>query len=883
MSDRGKAREGSGKGPRFCGALISGKGNKLVSCTTSMFLLDGHSKCYKCRGGECIDSPCVECASWSPKARYKYVREVTKAKQRKARKKLSSPSASATLSSLGVLHGGSPHAPLSTGHGSFLDQEGDDGVLLDPTGLLESVAEVASPLGKHGGLRAKTLSSDLGQSEDARFASHAPPAQEPISVPGQGSPSSVVGPSEASDNRPPPFFQQQEGGAVDGVSESAEESREPPSLGSPFPLNPQSGGPPSATPGLARAAHSAPPGFELGATAFPGGNANELFQSFLAFLGNGQAGVQASSQAPHAHSPGVSRSEPQSTVPPVSIRDSDRAPVFRTGGGVSVPSHSQPPLVRESVLPARSGHHLSDSVLRADGLTDRRGVESGGQFSGVRGVRPSMISTVSTAPVANVDPHLPLAGNSPIGSRAAGGSQWKGYSIPRVPTRQSAPMEPGPAVPRSDFDSVAVLHAPHRALPSGTAFGSVSQTVPLFSAAGAAVAEGGCPQPVSERPCSLGDMDDLANGAFFGFPSQDTAPRPHASQSGTEEDMDCDESAPGEAEQPVGFSEVLDWLYEAFPHTRPPPTVAPRDQLLNRVLRAQAVSEPRRDVKLSPTDLYGAMDDAYTKLVQGSSDGGKPMGMGHFLSPTGGFSEYYKWRDLPHMASPQTCPSDESMLFGLSPEPNSFSLSAKEFTAMEHLSRRQLLTSNFLEWMLSLVCSLLAGDSPDLSKVDRVIESLARGLNLIQKDAMMTVANFSLKRRDSVLRDLPAGVSRESRAALRSSSFLSPHLFGAEAISRAASELKSFTDRETQLRFMSSLQGGGSRPPQSAGHKRKGGNQQPHQAPKKGRQGSAAKGSQPRASGTGRAVPNPTPPPSQRSQPFRRGASGRGSRGGKRN
>ena len=181
-------------------------------------------------------------------------------------------------------------------------------------------------------------------------------------------------------------------------------------------------------------------------------------------------------------------------------------------------------------------------------------------------------------------------------------------------------------------------------------------------------------------------------------------------------------------------------------------------------------------------------------------------------------------------------------------------------------------TTVYVDWQLSLVSELLAGEEPDLTKVRRAISSLALGLNSIQMDAMKTVANFSLRRRDADLTRLPPGTSEEVRAALRSSPLLDPLLFEEGAVA----EVRAFAERQTQLQILSLRQPvvrpkvaqPGKRQSQVQAHQQK----RPRlTAPPRGRAQAQRGGNRP-------SFPAPPQAQAQR-QPFRGGASGRRARG----
>lgn len=155
---------GQDKSRRFCGAQVRSKKGKIVSCTRPMKLSDRHSKCGKCRGGDCASYPCSECAQWSPASRQAFIDNLNVPLSPSGRRK-------------------------SRKSGSFLDQEGDDGCLLDPVGLLNPLCSGASPL------------SASGQAESATLASHAPLPQVSLSDPGGDAPSAL---SVATDTPPLP-------------------------------------------------------------------------------------------------------------------------------------------------------------------------------------------------------------------------------------------------------------------------------------------------------------------------------------------------------------------------------------------------------------------------------------------------------------------------------------------------------------------------------------------------------------------------------------------------------------------------------------------------------------------------------------------------------
>ena len=230
----------------------------------------------------------------------------------------------------------------------------------------------------------------------------------------------------------------------------------------------------------------------------------------------------------------------------------------------------------------------------------------------------------------------------------------------------------------------------------------------------------------------------ISQGPQFGTGVPETD---HDASPFSEEPMDTVEGPQG-TEQTPGYDEVLDWLQNRFPETAPQEESAPRDRLLNRLLRGQLEVARRREVRLPRSDFYGQLDTHFSELVQGRPSRQRlPLPPGSFFLP-GRLSEVYQWRDEPHVLSKQQLSARAAALMGHAPPPKSFTFSSRDFDQAEAFARRQLLTTNAMEWQLALVLGLLDEEEPDLTKVQRVISSLALGLNQLQMDSLKSVANF---------------------------------------------------------------------------------------------------------------------------------------------
>lgn len=575
------------------------------------------------------------------------------------------------------------------------------------------------------------------------------------------------------------------------------------------PSNPVTMGPP---PGLAKLPSSTPPGFDTVQQAFPGGLSSEtLFDHFSAFLRDRGLGHTV----PSTHAPTARPSAPLAvTDSSVIAGGRDLGPSVRP----SVPTvvGEQPPTVTYGDRPVVCSRPPTT-------VSSGRGAPRDG---GVRRFPPAT-STVTSAVGTTFDASpgfQPRQGAPPFGHRA-GGDRWAGYMIPRNHTATSHP-------------------------PLGQDSGHPWVTGPNVEQA--ATAFGG----------------DLYGHPYGGHPSTCSSSTQDSPLG--EEEMEVDEPLVGEERQGE-FSDVLSWLWELVPETRPPPPSAPGDRLLNSVLAEQATDVARPEVRLPPAGFFDKWDSNLRKKVFNPGSNLKGMGPGQYFSPDR-LKDVFQWRGMPHMTLKQHAPPFSAGALGHG-APNSFSYSAKEFDSLESFARHQLLVSNFLDRQLVLMLRLLDQETIDTAKLSGVVSAAAKALNQSQSLAFKSLANLCLKRRDAAIRAFPPGAHERTIAGLRASSFLAPALFDEGLAEKAATDIRLYADT-LRCRQPAPPPPPGARPQGGSGRKRSAKAPQQHQPAKRGR-GSGP----PRDPSHGRGS-DPPPPPGY--QPFRGAASGKSSRGGRR-
>lgn len=263
----------------------------------------------------------------------------------------------------------------------------------------------------------------------------------------------------------------------------------------------------------------------------------------------------------------------------------------------------------------------------------------------------------------------------------------------------------------------------------------------------------------------------------------------------------------------ISFSEIRGWLWEKFPDLCPKPDEredASQLRSLSQSMAKTQTEEPTPSLPWSP--FHQAIDQHLINQVAGHRDGkrDRPLAKGGLLSLRR-ISKVYRVAGDNVALEPSVTPSDWFQLSGELPSTaRSVTLSNSDADSLESSFRRSRAISNFMDWQIALLTSMLddsTDDQVDLDRVRQVVQSLDRGSAQLAWETSTGMANVQLKRRDLMISKLSSTVPEDNKQALRASTFGRADLFEKSLIKRADASFREATQRKATLTLL------GSRPP----------------------------------------------------------------------
>lgn len=237
------------------------------------------------------------------------------------------------------------------------------------------------------------------------------------------------------------------------------------------------------------------------------------------------------------------------------------------------------------------------------------------------------------------------------------------------------------------------------------------------------------------------------------------------------------------------YLEVLTWMHEEFPETdMPTQTDDDPGQLRNLVQTKDTSRERRPEVRLPSSAFHQGLDKHLRNAVLGKRKGrsDKPLNQGSFITPPA-WPGLYEWWDEPLASQAQQPSAAWTEFIGRSSSTTRrpITLSEKDFSNFETSARKSMLLSSFTEWFVALLSKLIQADQPDISKITKVMSSLGQVIDQTAREAAISVANLTLKRRDQELTRLPSLFPQDLALKLRASSFRGNDLFDETLVASA--------------------------------------------------------------------------------------------------
>ncbi len=262
-----------------------------------------------------------------------------------------------------------------------------------------------------------------------------------------------------------------------------------------------------------------------------------------------------------------------------------------------------------------------------------------------------------------------------------------------------------------------------------------------------------------------------------------------------------------EVEQ-ASFNEVLGWMWEAFPDREPKPESAKKQGLASMAQTLAEASSSDTPTPLPWSDFHKAIDKHLTCQVAGVRDGkrDKPLTKGSLI-PMRRISKLYRVEGDALALEPSAAPPEWFRLTAELPSASrSATLTTSDLDSVESSFRRSKSISNFMDWQMGLLSSLLKDDDNmvDLNRVRRVVQSIDRGSTQLAWETSVGLSNIQLKRRDAAISKLSSTVPEEHKQALRASDLCRSDLFERTLVKEADTAFQEATQRKATLTLLGS-------------------------------------------------------------------------------
>ncbi len=217
------------------------------------------------------------------------------------------------------------------------------------------------------------------------------------------------------------------------------------------------------------------------------------------------------------------------------------------------------------------------------------------------------------------------------------------------------------------------------------------------------------------------------------------------------------------------------------------------------------------------SNFHQGIDRQLASQVAGDRDGkrDKPLTRGNLL-PLRRISRVYRVEGDNLAFEPAATPPEWFRLSGELPSaPRTIQMSTQDMDSVESSFRRSKAISNFMEWQMALLSSMLASDDDqvELDRVRRVVHSMDRGAAQLAWEVSIGLSNVQLKRRDQLISKLSSTIPEEEKLALRASAFSQPDIFEKPLIRHADVAFQEATQRKATLTMLGSRKDSASMPP----------------------------------------------------------------------
>ena len=263
----------------------------------------------------------------------------------------------------------------------------------------------------------------------------------------------------------------------------------------------------------------------------------------------------------------------------------------------------------------------------------------------------------------------------------------------------------------------------------------------------------------------------------------------------------------------ISFQQVQGWIQKTFPELIPEEPPVPKDY--SSFAESQLDTAPAKRSVISLPWSEGVRSTRGKVQLLVTPPGAAPMKGGKFVAPFASQLKYYKIRGEDKFETASTLNPNFSTLVGSSTPKQSFSLGDDDLKQLETSARRTLQISSAVDWQAAtagrFITALAAkvdkadGDSVKISFQDvealrRVFLSATKSISQLVKEGVASLANATLRRRDSYLKALPSHVSDESKTRLRATGVFSKQLFDDVTLTEAIESTRQTASMSSSLK-----------------------------------------------------------------------------------